>query len=94
MVESSPGPSTVDSSWRKKKAVVDLLFTMTKALLTVLLIVLVTGDFIDEIDGLLRAGRDRIENLHRGLDQYQREADEIRGPSAYFRRDRVERHQK
>lgn len=67
-------------------ASIDLLFTMTKALLTVLLIVLVTGDFIDEIHGLLRAGRDRIENLQRGLDQYQREADEIRGPSAYFRR--------
>ena len=59
---------------------------MSKALLTVLLVVLVTGDFINEIDGLLRAGRDRIEKLQRGQDQYEREADEIRGHSAYFRR--------
>lgn len=59
---------------------------MTKALLTVVLIVLVAGDFINEIDGLLRAGRDRIEKMQRGLDPYEREADEIRGPSAYFRR--------
>lgn len=59
---------------------------MTKALLTVVLIVLVAGDFINEIDGLLRAGRDRIEKMQRGLDSYEREADEIRGPSAYFRR--------
>lgn len=72
-------------------ASLDFLFTMTKALLTVLLIVLVTGDFINEIDGLLRAGRDRIENLPRGLDQYEREADEIRGPSAYFRRGQCKR---
>ena len=67
-------------------ASIDLLFIMTRALLTVLLIVLVTGNFVNEIDGLLRAGRDRIENLQRGLNQYAREADEIRGPSAYFRR--------
>lgn len=59
---------------------------MTKALLTVVLIVLVAGDFINEIDGLLRAGRDRIEKMQRGLDHYETEADEIRGPSAYFRR--------
>ena len=64
---------------------------MTKALLTVLLIVFVTGDFVNEIDGLLRAGRDRIENLQRGLDQYERKPEEIRGPSAYFRRGKCKR---
>ena len=64
---------------------------MTKALLTVLLIVFVTGDFINEIDGLLRAGRDRIENPQRGLDQYEREPEEIRRPSAYFRRGKYKR---
>ena len=59
---------------------------MTKALLAVLLIVLVSAEFIDEIDGLLRAGRDRIEKLQRGLDPYERMADEMRGNPIYFRR--------
>ena len=59
---------------------------MTKALLTVLLVMLVAADFIHEIDGLLRAGRDRIERPQRGLDLYERKADELRGAAAYFRR--------
>ena len=63
---------------------------MTKALLTALLIVLVTGDFIDEIDGLLRAGRDRIEMPQRGLDPYEREADDMRGNPIYVRRGKQE----
>ena len=59
---------------------------MAKALVAVLLVVLVASDFIGEIHGLLRAGRDRIEKQQRGLDPYEREADEFRGPAAYFRR--------
>ncbi|KAL9950953.1 hypothetical protein ACROYT_G043529 [Oculina patagonica] len=68
--------------------------TMAKALLTVLLIMLVAGEYIDEIDGLLRAGRDRIERLQRGLDPYERKADEMRGSPIYFRRDRIEEPEK
>lgn len=59
---------------------------MAKALLTVLLVVLVASACIDEIHGLLRAGRDRIEKQQRGLDPYERETDEFRRPAPYFRR--------
>ena len=61
---------------------------MTKALVAVLLIVLVAGEFIDEIDGLLRAGRDRIEKVSRDAEGYEREAAEMRAHRLpiYFRR--------
>ncbi|KAJ7330636.1 hypothetical protein OS493_022251 [Desmophyllum pertusum] len=41
------------------------IFIMNKALLTVLVIVLVAGVFVEQGDALLRAGRDRIEKLQR-----------------------------
>ena len=61
--------------------------SMTKSLVAVLLIVLVAGEFIDEIDGLLRAGRDRIE-VSRDAKGNEREAAEIRAHRLpiYFRR--------
>lgn len=51
---------------------------MAAALVTVLLIMLVAGEYIDEIDGLLRAGRDRIEKQSRDDYTHQREAADMR----------------
>ena len=51
---------------------------MAAAFVTVLLIMLVAGEYIDEIDGLLRAGRDRIEKESRDDYMHKREAADMR----------------
>ncbi|KAJ7330635.1 hypothetical protein OS493_022250 [Desmophyllum pertusum] len=71
------------------------ILTMGKALLTFVLILLVAGDFIDEIDGLLRAGRSRIEKVQRDqVPPYEREAADLHRVPIYFRRDRIENPEK
>lgn len=50
---------------------------MAAAFVTVLLIMLVAGEYIDEIDGLLRAGRDRIEESRDDY-MHKREAADMR----------------
>ena len=45
---------------------------------------LVAGEFIDEIDGLLRAGRDRIEKVSRDAEGNEREAAEMRASASYL----------
>lgn len=42
---------------------------MNKALVTILVIVLVAGVFIEEGNAVLRAGRDQIENLERRFEE-------------------------
>ena len=51
---------------------------MAAAFVTFLLIMLVAGEYIDEIDGLLRAGRDRIEKESRDDHMHKREAADMR----------------
>lgn len=48
---------------------------MNKALLTVLLIVLVAGVFVEEGEAVLRAGRDRIEKAQRDYELETEEGD-------------------
>ncbi|KAJ7330634.1 hypothetical protein OS493_022249 [Desmophyllum pertusum] len=45
---------------------------MNKALLTVLVIVLVAGVFVEQGDAILRAGRDRIEKMERDSEMQQK----------------------
>ena len=58
---------------------------MNKTLLTVLVVVLVAGVFVEHSDALLRAGRDRIERLQRG-EEPQKEQEMYPAIPVYFRR--------
>ena len=61
---------------------------MNKALLTVLVVAIVAGVFVEQSNALLRAGRDRIEKFQRGLNSYkQQEAKMNPSPmEVYYRR--------
>ena len=60
---------------------------MNKALLTVLVVAIVAGVFVEQSNALLRAGRDRIEKFQRGLDSYKQQEAEMNLPMAvYYRR--------
>ena len=50
---------------------------MNKALLTVLVIVIVAGVFVEPGGALLRAGRDKIERTQRNQQMQQRETAEM-----------------
>ena len=52
---------------------------MNRTLLTVVVILLVAGFFLEEGSALLRAGRDNIERMQRNPQMQQRETDEIGG---------------
>ena len=62
-----------------------LIFTMNKVLVTVLVILLVAGVFVDQGDAMLRAGRDRIENMLGPMDE-RREARTAKCGSNCFHR--------
>lgn len=60
---------------------------MNKALLTVLVVAIVAGVFVEQSNALLRAGRDRIEKFQRGLNSYKQQEAEMNLPmEAYYRR--------
>ena len=60
---------------------------MNKALLTVLVVAIVAGVFVEQSNALLRAGRDRIEKFQRGLDSYKQQEAEMNQPmEVYYRR--------
>ena len=60
---------------------------MNKALLTVLVVAIVAGVFVEQSNALLRAGRDRIEKFQRGLDSYKQQEAEMNLPmDVYYRR--------
>ena len=59
---------------------------MNKALLTVLVIALVAGFFVQQSDALLRAGRDKIEKLERKETPDKEEDYKMYETPVYFRR--------
>lgn len=60
---------------------------MNKALLTVLVVAIIAGVFVEQSNALLRAGRDRIEKFQRGLNSYKQQEAEMNPPMAvYYRR--------
>ena len=60
---------------------------MNKALLTVLVVAIIAGVFVEQSNALLRAGRDRIEKFQRGLNSYKQQESEMNPPmAAYYRR--------
>ena len=60
---------------------------MNKALLTVLVVAIIAGVFVEQSNALLRAGRDRIEKFQRGLNSYKQQEAEMNTPMAvYYRR--------
>ena len=52
---------------------------MSRTLLTVAVILLVAGVFVEQGNALLRAGRDEIERMQRNPQMQQRETDELDG---------------
>ncbi|CAH3015414.1 unnamed protein product, partial [Porites evermanni] len=60
---------------------------MNKALLTVLVVAIVAGVFVEQSSALLRAGRDRIEKFQRELNSYKQQEAEMNPPmEVYYRR--------
>jgi len=52
---------------------------MNRTLLTVVVLLLVAGVFVEQGSALLRAGRDKIERMQRNPQMQQRETNEKRG---------------
>ena len=59
---------------------------MNKTLLTVLVIALVAGFFVQQSDALLRAGRDKVEKLERKETPDEEEDYKMYETPVYFRR--------
>lgn len=65
---------------------------MNKALRMVLVVALVAGVFVQSGDALLRAGREEVGKLERGVDPYKRQMDSMNEqPHVYYRRGRIRR---
>lgn len=63
---------------------------MNKALLTVLVVAIIAGVFVEQSHALLRAGRDRIEKFQRGLNSYKQQEAEMNLPmEVYYRRSKT-----
>jgi len=64
---------------------------MSRTLLTVVVVLLVAGVFVEQGSTLLRAGRDKIERMQHNSKMQQRETDEISGVPYCIMPDTVER---